>query len=133
MVRRPTIGLAFLGAVAMVATSTAPAYASGPCGGGVAAPIGVWQEQTAFCGIAGYPGAVVYYGLTLQPGANANITAEVLGYDEHNVATWYGMGTSSVGLQRNVPWGNNLAPPKIRILNNGPALAPPVDWTSSGY
>jgi ABC-type sugar transport system substrate-binding protein len=125
--------LALAGSAALaapaVAAPTGGDRAAQTCGGGLSARIGVWEFQESRVAKAGTHGVEVGYGVTLQPGANAFITAEAKGYDAAGNETWYGLGTSSSTLRRMVPWGNSLAHPAIKILNNGPALAPPVQWT----
>lgn len=128
-----SVGLALIAAATLsahaVAAPAAGDRAARTCGGGLAARIGVWEFQESRVAKAGTHGVEVGYGVTLQPGANAFITAEAKGYDAAGNETWYGLGTSSSNMRRMVPWGNSLAHPAIKILNNGPALAPPVQWT----
>jgi hypothetical protein len=110
------------------AAPTASDRAAQTCGGGLSARIGVWEFQESRVAKAGTRGVEVGYSVTLQPGANAFFTAEAKGYDAAGNETWYGLGTSSSNLRRMVPWGNSLAHPAVKILNNGPALAPPFQW-----
>lgn len=111
-----------------VAAPTARDREAQSCGGGLSARIGVWEFQESRVSKFGDHGVEVGYEVTLQPGANAFITAEAKGFDAAGNETWYGLGTSSSKLRRVVPWGNVAATPAIKILNNGPAAAPPVSW-----
>jgi hypothetical protein len=116
--------------VPAAAATESPTRADQNCGGGLSARIGVWEEQQSRSSVLGWNDvATVAYGVTLHPGANAFIAAEAKGYDAMGTQTWYGLGTSDTHLRREVPWGEVVAYPAIRILNNGPALAPPVAWT----
>jgi hypothetical protein len=96
----------------------------------MSARLNVWEVQQSRISKTGWNReATVGYGVTLHPGANAHISAEAKGFDAMGTETWYGLGTSSTNLRRVVPWGNVIAYPAIKVLNIGPALAPPVDWT----
>jgi hypothetical protein len=116
-------------AVPAAASPGSSTEANQRCGGGLSARINVWELQQSQVSVTGWNDeATVGYGVTLHPGANAFVSAEAKGFDAMGTETWYGLGTSSTNLRRVVPWGNVIAYPAIKVLNNGPALAPPVDW-----
>ncbi|WP_033288553.1 hypothetical protein [Amycolatopsis jejuensis] len=116
---------AAIGTALAVLTPVSPALAAS-CGGAGIDPVGgSYTEVRSNCSVAGSPGRHVTYEVFGDRNfKRQRAVVQVLGF-ESGRATWYSLGTIAPGpsVYKTVPWGNNVAYPKIRITASDAASA----------
>jgi hypothetical protein len=108
------------------------ASAAAFCGGsGLALPGERDHRIDARASTWGSPGYEQYY--RVHDGGPAAISVAVRGYDAANRETWTGvpLGAGGSDVTLFVPWGNNSAPPAIRVTNLDPARGASVSFACS--
>ncbi|WP_310726688.1 hypothetical protein [Streptomyces sp. N2A] len=125
---RPSKRIALAAAAAAViggiAAAPSASAATSSCGGNVVATAVKYSYGNASCSISGVPGLKVTYRWTATDGYAA---MQAFGMDANGVSHWYNCGSG--GGACTVPWGNEIATPKIRAWD---ALrAARIDFTVS--
>ncbi|MFI9358658.1 hypothetical protein [Streptomyces lydicus] len=125
---RPSKRIALAAAAAAViggiAAAPSASGATSSCGGNVVATAVKYSYGSASCSISGVPGLKVTYRWTATDGYAA---MQAFGMDANGVSHWYNCGSG--GGACTVPWGNEIATPKIRAWD---ALrAARIDFTVS--
>ncbi|MDT7744459.1 MAG: hypothetical protein QOE59_3537 [Actinomycetota bacterium] len=130
--RRTAAVAALLLVTAGLAVGSGTASASAFCGAsGLALPGERNHQIDARTSTWGSPGYEQYY--RVHNGGPAAVAVAVRGYDAANKETWSGvpLGAGGSDVTLLVPWGNNSAPPAIRVTNLDPARGASVNFACS--